>query len=282
LRQAAVGIESLEGRVFLDGASPAAAIASTGPLQVDRVYVDGTAWAPAFRQYMGQFLAERGLSSAYGIDLRAQPIPFRVFPWVNIDRVTVTFNRSLGPVDPSVLHLRGGNVPVYPAPASVETSYDSDKGIGIAQFRLSQALPADRLVLTLQSGPAGIRDVNGAILDGDGNGVEGGDFNTRLTVLPGDASNGFDYIEAWDLYSVRQGLNTSTTHKGIGNQSYSIISDVNGDGVINVIDLAEVRRRLFTRLPYSQPPLAAAAPAASPLRTRPASRELFSSAPVLP
>ena len=68
----------------------------------------------------------------------------------------------------------------------------------------------------------------------------------------------------------------------IGNQSYTLDRDVNGDGVINVIDLAEVRRRLFTRLPYSQPPLAAAAPAASPLRTRPASRELFGSTPVLP
>jgi len=68
----------------------------------------------------------------------------------------------------------------------------------------------------------------------------------------------------------------------IGNQSYTLDRDVNGDGVINVIDLAEVRRRLFTRLPYSQPPLAAAAPAASPRRTRPASRELFGSTPVLP
>jgi len=45
---------------------------------------------------------------------------------------------------------------------------------------------------------------------------------------------------------------------------------------------AAVRRRLFTRLPNFQPPLAAAAPAASPRRTRPASRELFGSTPVLP
>jgi hypothetical protein len=58
--------------------------------------------------------------------------------------------------------------------------------------------------------------------------------------------------------------------------------DSNGDRRVNALDYAQFRRRLLARPAAVVPPVAAAAPAASPVRTRPASRELFGSTPVLP
>ena len=183
-------------------------------------------------------------------------------------------------MEPDDLRLRGVSVPTYPTPVSVETVLERDPPEYRATWILPGPIPADRLILEIDGGADGVKTTAGTLLDGDGDGEveQTDDFSIRFDVFPCNA-NGGSHIDSGDLRTVRAGLNTSVTHRGVGNGSYTIHRDVNGDGRINAVDVAEVRRRYLTRMPFTEP--TAAATASIPLRPRPVTRGLFSASPVL-
>lgn len=275
---------------MLSAAAPSAAVgvASSGPFQVSRAYVDGSRWAPEFRQAEASW---PGYGILVGDTHDSGPIPF-MFPWVNVDRLTVTFNSPVRPAQVDDLRVYGVTVRDYPV-LSVETINET---VGFSnRFRvtwtLAQPLRNDRVLFVIDGGPNGVKDTAGIgrQLDGDADLVPGGDYRLRLNALPGNV-NSSDPVDGMDVASVRKSLHSTMADRDRGNRSYSTTADLNGDGRINLTDLVEVRRRVFDRLPFTQPtgaPAAAAAgnsaaaQASTPLRLRPVSRGLFGATPIL-
>jgi hypothetical protein len=79
--------------------------------------------------------------------------------------------------------------------------------------------------------------VNGAPLDGDGDGTPGGDSVTPLYRLFGDVT-GDRVVDASDLAFLRSAFGSVQ-----GNPGFIAALDLNGDGVINVADLSAFRSR---------------------------------------
>jgi hypothetical protein len=159
------------------------------------------------------------------------------------------------------------------------------RGSAAATWTLPRPIAVDRLVLEVASGPDGVIGGGGSQLDGNGDEIQGDDYRLRFAVFPANVSNGAPYVDNDDINWVRGGLNTSLSQRGVGNGSYTIDRDTNGDGRVNVVDVMEVRRRYFSRWPNSEPPLVLAASASAAPgpagRVRNVTRRLFSAAPVL-
>jgi hypothetical protein len=250
----------------------AVAAQTSPPPSVWAVYVSGSQWTQSFKDHVAATYPTS--SATYGVGGPSSPHqPWGTLPWVNIDRISATFTANMR-VEADDLRVLGVNV-AETAAASV--AYDAADAT--ATWTLDRPLRADRIIVELDGGPDGIKHaITGGPLDGDADGVWGGDFRLRINVLPGGSSVVVDH---YDFAYIRRKLMTSPSKPGVGAGSYSIFADLNGDGGINVIDLMEVRARQGDRLPFGQPTAASSAIPTSPLRTRPVARSLFSSTPVL-
>jgi subtilase family serine protease len=127
-----------------------------------------------------------------------------------------------------------------------ETDPDSVLNGGIA------SLADGQYTLTVLAGS--ITDSNGVALDGDGNGVAGGDYvsppdtagggagQLRLYRLFGDV-NGDGFVDAFDLGVLRGTINASA-----GTMGYLAYLDGNGDGTVDALDLNLIRGRINTNV----------------------------------
>jgi hypothetical protein len=137
-----------------------------------------------------------------------------------------------------------------------------DPATRTATWALDRPLDGDRLVLTLDGqAPGGITDAAGNYLRGGPAGAPGDDVRPA-TVLAGDV-NGDGVVNALDVAFVKLRLNKTPADAG-----YTVFADVNGDARVNALDVAAVKQRLARRLPAP-----AAAPAPAPI---PAPAALFS------
>jgi hypothetical protein len=259
------------------------------PAAVTAVFVSGTAWTPAFRQYVG---ASNPISDRFGVPITGGEVQLAALPWSNLNQLSVRFNRDVS-LDAADVTLHGLNVADY-VPSLVE--YDRERFT--YTFTFDRSFANDRLTLRLRSGPDGVIDVRtGLPLDGEwdngvdqfpsGDGTAGGDFAFALNVLPGDV-NRDGVVNGGDLSDVRARLSTGTTRPGTGSSAYSMTADVNGSGAVDVFDYAIVRARQQSTLPSPPPPPASVASVGTLASARPASgrsapprRELFGTAPIL-
>ena len=197
---------------------------------VAEVYVSGSQWAQPFRDALSQ----RGLGSAqFGVALT--PPPADPLPWVNLNQVSVAFDRNVT-VDAGDLLVAGTRGGLATSAFAYNTTTHT------ATWTLSAPLSADRVLLTL---PGATADPT---LDGDGDGTPGGDVVLRFNVLPGDVT-GDGIVLADDFSQVKQKFFSSTTNPGSGAAAYSVFHDVNGSGSILADDFSEVKKRFFTNLP---------------------------------
>jgi hypothetical protein len=255
------------------------------PPRVTQVFVGGTAWAPQFRDFLEQ---QSVGESAFGYSLPAGSTQLDVLPWNNINQISVRFSEHV--LRPGLdLSVAGINLAGYTV-----SGFVYDIPTYTATWTLSQPLRNDRLVLALGGGDAGVLNAAGLRLDGEwasgaeeesfpsGDGMPGGDFRFGFNVLPGDTDRSGSVL-ASDYSDVKKKFFSTTANPGDGFRAYSIFHDVNGSGSILADDFSEVKRRFFDTLPRGDPLVAPAASAwpATPARTRPATRELFSSARVL-
>jgi RHS repeat-associated protein len=88
-----------------------------------------------------------------------------------------------------------------------------------------------------------VHDSLGVALDGDGDGQAGGDSVSHLFRLFGDV-NGDGVVNGLDLALFRSAFGTS-----FGNPNFVDYLDQNGDGAVNGLDLAAFRARFGTTLP---------------------------------
>ena len=251
------------------------------PPAVTQVFVSGTTWTAAFKNY----LAAQGLGDAtYGYAVPAGAAQLAVLPWGSINQVSVRFSRDVLVLDLD-LAVRGVNVLNYPV---ADFTYD---GANTATWTLSRGIRNDKLMLDLDGGPDGIVDDAGVLLDGNwsngadtypsGDGAAGGDLRFRLNVVAGDVTRS-GRVDANDWMQLRLRQRRSTAAPGAGTTAYSVFHDLDGSGVIDTYDMLHARRNLLRALPGAEPAgsVAGTAPAAHVAGSS-ITREVFSRRGVL-
>lgn len=272
-------LERLESRQMLNGDAPLLSsleVQSGPPPVVVDVHVSGSAWSHDFIDY----LTEVGLGRS-SLGRRVVTNYAAIVPWVNLNRITVRFTHNMAMEADDVL-IRGVAAPAYPVEI-VQSTFDADTHTTTATLVLAGAgfVKPDNLLIEIDGDPGGVEaGPGGLLLDGDRNGIPGGDFVFRMSVVPGASTLGAN-VGHTDLQTVRQVLGTIATDSRTTGPFYHASADLNADGRVNVIDLAHVRQRLYTYAPLTAPQVAATAEVGSEARTRPATRSRFSSVSVL-
>ena len=246
-----VAPEPLERRALMsvDAAVEAPEADNKAP-SVDAIYVNGTEWAQAFRDY----LEDRNEGSAefgYEVDGGGGG-DNQILPWINLDQISVRFDEPVS-VQQDDLEIESRAGEDY---AVVAFSYDEDTNT--ATWTLAGPIDADVLTLRLDgTGEDAITDTAGNTLQGNDNDGGGGtgrperDFVHDLAVLPGDTDRS-GIVLARDYAEVKQKFFSSTTEERAGLEKYSVFHDVDGSGIILARDFAEVRQRFFTTLPEEE------------------------------
>jgi hypothetical protein len=206
------------------------------PPIVTGVFVSGGGWSDAFKRY----LFDNGLGDAAAgyraWDNTRRPVLRSALPWINLDRVSVRFDRDADvPIEALTVH--GINVPLYPlTPGAAGFAYDP--ATHTATWTFGRGVTDDRLLINLDLAS-----------------LAGGPFQLRLDVLPGDVDDS-GVVLASDFSDVKKKFFRSTEDPGpAGATQYTPFHDVDGTGVILANDFSEVKKRFFDALPPA-PPLA--------------------------
>jgi hypothetical protein len=233
-------------------------VVERGP-EVVQVFVNGpglTGGTPNANQQAFRTLA--GIDADYGYALPAGANQLKSVPWINgINQVALRFDNWVadGTINKDDLVIRGVNTPSYSTSAF---HYDPATKTGV--WTLGQTVTNDKLRLFLDDALVPGLDgewANGADTYPSGDGRGGGDFDFRLNVLGGDATqNG--RVDALDLGFVKQRLNRSATNPGVSGAPYSVFADVDANGTINSLDLSAVKVRFNHGPPPGEPPEATA------------------------
>lgn len=230
--------ECLESRTLLS---------ATPPTVVD-VAVASTEWDSAFYSYLNPGgTGIDGYSIPVGSSAQTAPLP-----WANIDQIIIQFSEDVL-VDITDLALSGISTASY--------GFDHfyyDPQTAIAVWTLESPLLSDQLLIDLDAdGLGAITDLDENLLDGEwtdtqstfasGNGTEGGDFEFRVNVLPGDVDSSTN-VTYYDYANVYWNLGTASTDQG-----YNAKYDVDGSGEIDSVDMQLVYDELYNSLPSGSP-----------------------------
>jgi hypothetical protein len=216
---------------------------------VTQVYVGGTGLNGA--GVNADFRAAAGLDTTFGYPVPAGANQLKWLPWISgISTVAVRLSTFAGPLEQGDLQVRGVTVPTY-----TFQSFTYDPATRTGQWTLSQPVTNDKLRLVLPASAVPGLDGewnNGADSYPSGDVNPGGDFNFRVNVLGGDATQD-GQVNALDLSFIKQRLNKTAVSPGTGAAQYSVFGDLNGDGKINALDLSAAKQRLNRRTPAGEP-----------------------------
>lgn len=156
-----------------------------------------------------------------------------------IQEITVTFDEVVN-VDSSSFIVKNTNTGVCFV-AEVETQIVNNQTIAILTFSgsgiINGSLPDGNYELEILDT---ITDAAGNQLDGDGNGIAGGNARDDFFRLYGDAT-GDGRVNVLDLLQFRNAFNSAD-----GDSNFNAALDAGGDGRINVLDLLQFRNRFNT------------------------------------
>lgn len=237
-RIARLNFEHLEMREMLSATAPT----------VTDVAVSSTNWSSDFYEYLADPIhGEIGYVIPVGSSDQSLPLP-----WSNIDQIRIVFSEDVD-VDAADLSLSGINNIDY----QVE-KFLYDARSHVATWSLENPILADRLMIDLDAdGIDPVVDLDGNILDGDwidnvtsgnsGDGSAGGDFQFSFNTLPADVDQN-EYVTYFDLVFMyaRDGQTTLDAN-------YSALHDVDGSGMINIMDWTNVITYFGSTVPAGQP-----------------------------
>jgi alpha-amylase len=183
----------------------------------------------------------------YKIPINAEQL--NPLSWSNLDKVIIEFSEDVSlSLNERKIHLRGvtnPNIPYF-------LSFDPERKI--ATLTLTSALKNDRIRVVVDDT---VVDSANQKLDGEwttgsgasksGNLAQGGRFDFRFDVLPGDV-NGNGLVTGGDALPVTAALNLQAS-----DPSFPAKADVNGDGLISNLDAQYVTDHFFRRLPEFEP-----------------------------
>jgi len=221
------------------------------PFLVAQVFVNGPGLTGQTSANGVAFRNLAGIDNSFGYPVPAGANQLKYIPWSRgIDRIAIRFNYDVGSLlEQSDLVVRGVNTVDHDISGF---SYDPATKTGV--WTLSTPIFNDKLRLILD-------DAQVPGLDGDwttgqaypsGDGVAGGDFDFRLNILRGDATQD-GKVNALDLGQVKARLNRTATNPGTGANAYSVFADVNADGSINALDLGYVKAHPYRPLIEPEP-----------------------------
>jgi hypothetical protein len=238
------------------------------PPRVTGVLVGGTRWSPVFRYGLeARGLGRRELGYLVpGGAAASQPLS-----WSNVNQVSIRFDRDVV-VGADDLTVRGAAGGTYRSAEGAQVFWYNAPS-HTATWTLARAFPADRLALTLDGTSDGVR---AAWAGGPGPRLEGGDFHSPLTVLPGDV-NRDGRVTGADLLAAR-----AHHHSGASDPAApadTVFADVDASGLVTVTDEVLIRRSIGRTLP---PPASVARGQASRAAFVPPPRtDLFARSPIL-
>lgn len=218
------------------------------PPHVTGVLVRGSTWS-------NEFLAELG---RLGVGTGGYAIPvggcdqLATIPWTNIDQIVVDFDEDVV-ISYDDLSLAGLNISVY---AFGPGGFSYDPAARRAIWTLAEPIRADKLFITLSDQVTDTApDANR--LDGDwtnvldtfpsGNGVAGNAFRISMNMLPADVDRD-DAVSPVDRATV-----ISRSFSEIGHAGYFARHDLDGNGRIDVVDVALANNHIGTTLPVGNP-----------------------------
>ena len=221
---------------------------------VTNVFVNGQGLTSGTSANAVAFRNLAGIDGTYGYPVPAGTTQTRSIPWNNgINQVAIRFDTDVaGRIDQGDLSVRGINTPTY-----TPSAFSYDPATRTAVWTLPAAVTNDKLRLVLD-------DAALAGLDGEwagpvatesfpsGDGTVGGDFDFRVNVLRGDATQD-GVVNALDISFIKQRLNRTATNPGTIGAVYSVFGDITADGSINALDLSAAKQRLNNRLPTGEP-----------------------------
>ena len=242
-----------------------AGISAAAP-RVARVYLDGTTWDRDFRDD----LVEKSIGdAAFGYAVPGMAGQLASIPWMNVDKVSIRFTQDVA-IEEDDLSVRsalpGLGYGTTPATFTYDPStYTATWTLYSALANFPRGAHADRVRLVLSSDPlTGVTGTtrsrrpldgnwaDGATIGSSGDGVDGGDFNFGVNVVPTDADrNG--RVTALDVSFVRQRMNKNASGPSTGPGGYSPFADFDAGGRINALDLSAVKQRLNLQLPPPSP-----------------------------
>ena len=220
----------------------------TQPPLVTAVHVRGSDWSEAYKRR----LEADGIGSAlYGYAVPAGAAQLDPLPWVFLNFVNVTFSEPVI-VRREALRFSADGV----GGSELVGTFHYEPATLTATWQFFSTERATRLrFLVDASDYSTITDEAGNALDGEwangaddfpsGNGAAGGDFDFLVHRLAGDVDrNG--RVNALDLAEVKRRLGTSAA-----SAAYNVFADVNGSGAVNALDLAATRRNLNRSMPQA-------------------------------
>lgn len=223
------------------------ALLTAGP-RVTSVVVGSSQWSNEFVSYLQSAQLGRGGYAVPG----GSATQLKSLPWSTLNRVSIQFDQPVT-IDRNSLAVTGVNTK-----QALPEDFDYDNATRVATWTFATPLTGDRLLLDLASeGLSPVRNFEGSRLDGDwfdgvsifrsGNGQQGNDFEFRVNVLPGDATQA-NSVTANTYTTVANSLGRTTA-----DADYSPFYDVDGSGTIDSTDLQYVSLSLGTRLPLGNP-----------------------------
>ena len=230
--------------------------AASSIVEVTQVFVNGTGLTGQTTANGIAFRAAAGVDNTFGYPIPAGANQTKSIPWVNgVTSVGIRFDTDVaGKVDQGDLAIRGVNNATY-----TPTAFNYDAATKTAVWTIPQ-VTNDKIRLVLSA--AGVAGLDGewnnppGTPTGDtfpsGDGTIGGDFNFRVNVLRGDATQD-GRVNALDLSFIKQRLNKTATNPGTTGAVYSPFADLTADGSINALDLSAARARLNNALPTAEP-----------------------------
>jgi len=192
------------------------------PPTVTDVYVGGTAWTPAFYEYLNP---SEQPDFGYRIPMGTSD-QTKSLPWTNINKIVIRFsedvNVKIGDLSLSAINATGSTFNHF--------FYDAIERA--ATWTLANPLGKNSWRLDL--------DANGVdpVRDLEGNTLAGGDFEFSFRVMPGDVNQDSTVTTAdHDAALARLGLDTSAAN-------YSPLIDVDGNGHIQSADAQHIFAKL--------------------------------------
>ena len=233
-------------RVAVHDARSKVTIINDDSLFISEVKVSSTEWTDAFKEYVDPSPANFG----YPIPLGAEQLD--PLPWAHINQIQLKLSGDISSsFNPWFFGLGGYHIQDY-RDHIVSIEYDSDEFT--VTITLDTFLGDDQLMLAVNDQ---LWHATGVRLDGEwttnqnnkksGDGIEGGEFEFRFDVLPGD-------VDQSGTLRFEDGTNALLRQfNDIGSSRYLALADIDGSGTIRADDGVFSIQREITEKPKGIP-----------------------------